>query len=85
MKVLTLFALSFSLTPFFSRLDQARGLHGGHQRRVRQEEGVAGLLRMTREGLPLEAHTPFRGRRNASTSGFWKTRCGLSQCVGHTS
>lgn len=44
-------------TPLATRLgsDQARGLHGGHQRRVREEEGIARLLRMTRVStvLPL--------------------------------
>lgn len=39
----------------FARLvsDQARGLHGGHQRRVRKEEGIARLLRMTRVSILL--------------------------------
>lgn len=42
--------------------DQARGLHGGHQRRVREEEGIARLLRMTR----VPAVPPLLSKQGAS-------------------
>lgn len=48
-------------TLLYTLPDQARGFHGGHQRRVCQEKGIAGLLRMTREGWSLAASFMGKG------------------------